>query len=148
MKLLRIIAVALCLGALLPVESVYAGDAKTGSVFPRNLSVEELSRMVYEAAKNDPANAAIIFMDAVSSRDSWTSSELRMVIDALMIAVPEMPVAEISSLLTDVPESVAQQVTEGINNVTSLPDVPSAALPVETPVYPVIPTPEEASGVR
>ena len=148
MKLLRILAVALCLGALMPVETVYAGDAKTGSVFPRNLSVEELAKMVYEAAKNDPANAAIIFMDAVASRDSWTAAELRLVVDSLLIAVPDLPPSEVTSLMTNVPEEVVQQVTGSINNVTSLPQSPSVPMPPETPVYPVVPSPDEVSGVR
>ncbi len=148
MKLLRILTLALGLAALLPVQNAYAGGTKSASVFPRNLSVEEIAKMVYEAAKNDPANAAVIFLDALTSRDSWTAAELNFVIDALMIAVPDMPTNEIISLLDDggVPANVIDGVRADAAVVPSTAPVP--AVPPSVPVYPVIPSPDDVSGVN
>lgn len=151
MNIIRFAALALCLGAVLPSESVYAGDAKSGSVFPRNLSVEEIARMVYEAAKNDPANAAVVFMDALSSRDSWSAAELRVVAGALLLAVPDMPPTDVVSLLggANVSESVVEQITAELQDSSILPqDTVIEVRPADVPVYPVIPSPDEASGVR
>lgn len=151
MKLLRILAVALCFGALMPMEAVYAGDAKTGSVFPRNLSVEELAKMVYEAAKADPANAAIIFMDAIASRDAWTRSELLLLSDALLLAVPSMSPGDIPSLIVDSnikPEDMQSVVGQLERNDGASPGHVIDALPPDVPVYPVVPTPGPVSGLR
>lgn len=148
MKLLRILTLALGLAALLPMQNAYAGGTKSASVFPRNLSVEEIAKMVYEAAKNDPANAAVIFLDALTSRDSWTAAELNFVIDALMIAVPDMPTNEIISLLDDggVAANVIEDVRVDAAVVPSTAPVPVA--PPSVPVYPVIPSPDDVSGVN
>ncbi len=152
MRLIPLLICALCLGAFLPIQPVYAGGAKSGSVFPRNLSVEEIAKMVYEAAKNDPANAAIIFMDALASRDSWTAPELSLLVDSLLIAVPDMPVSELPSIIVDganVSQDVIQQVTEHVNAEVSGPPSPviQPVLPT-VPVYPVVPSPDDVSGVK
>lgn len=149
--MLRILAVALCLGALMSMEAVYAGDAKTGSVFPRNLSTEELAKMVYEAAKADPANAAVVFMDAIASRDSWTRGELMLLSDALLLAVPSMSPGDLPSLIvgTNVkPEDVQSVVEQLGRNDGASPGHVNEALPPDVPVYPVIPTPDPVSGLR
>lgn len=152
MRLFSLLALALCLGILLPVQPVYAGGAKSGSVFPRNLSVEEIAKMVYEAAKNDPANAAVIFMDALASRDSWTAPELSLLVDSLLIAVPDMPVSELPSIIVDgtnISQDVIQQVTEHINSEVIVPQNPVIEpQPPTVPVYPVVPSPDEVSGVK
>ena len=152
MRLVPLLICALCLGAFLPIQPVYAGGAKSGSVFPRNLSVEEIAKMVYEAAKNDPANAAINFMDALASRDSWTAPELSLLVDSLLIAVPDMPVSELPSIIVDganVSQDVIQQVTEHVNAEVSGPPSPviQPVLPT-VPVYPVVPSPDDVSGVK
>lgn len=151
MKLLRLIALGFAVAVLPVAQVVYAGGAKSGSVFPRNLSVEELARMVYEAAKNDPTNAAVIFMDALASRDSWTAAELNFVIDALMIAVPDMPASELTSLIVgdNIPKNVAQQVVDRLESDLYSPENPVIeAKPVDVPIYPVVPTPDSVSGVK
>ncbi len=152
MRLFSLLAFVFCLGTLLPVQFAYAGGAKSGSVFPRNLSVEEIAKMVYEAAKNDPANAAVIFMDALASRDGWTAPELKLLVDSLLIAVPDMPVSELPSIIVDgtnIPQDVIQQVTEQINSESVVPQSPVIEPQLPTvPVYPVVPSPDEVSDVK
>ena len=112
--------------------------------------------MVYEAAKSDPANAAVVFMDALSSRDSWSAAELRVVAGALLLAAPDMAPTDLVSLLggANISEPVLEQITTELQNTnTFLQDVvadvrPGDARPADVPVYPVIPSPDEASGVR
>lgn len=151
MKLIRCLVIALCLGVFAPVQQAYAGGEVTASVFPRNLSAEELAKMVYEAAKADPANAALIFADAVASRDSWTRGELMLLSDALLLAVPSMSPGDIPSLIggSNVKPEDVQSVVEqlGRNEGTS-PGYAIEALPPDVPVYPVIPTPDPVSGLR
>lgn len=151
MKVLRCLAIVLCLGVFSPVQQVYAGGEKTGSVFPRNLSVEEIAKMVYEAAKADPANAALIFMDALASRDSWTRGELMLLSDALLLAVPSMTPGDIPSLTGGAnikPEDVQSVVDQLERNDGASPDHVIEALPPNVPVYPVVPSPEPASRLR
>ena len=107
MKLLRIIAIMFCLGAFAPLSQVYAGTTKASSVSPRNLSVEELAKMVYEAAKKDPSNAPMIFAEAIASRDSWTRGELLLVSEALLMAVPSMTPGDIPSLIIGIASFIA-----------------------------------------
>lgn len=151
MKLFRILLLVLCFGAVLPMQQSFAGGAKSASVFPRNLSVEELAKMVYEAAKNDPANAAIIFMDALASRDTWSAVELRFVVDALLVAVPDMPVAELPSIIggVDLSDELIQQVVEQVSSESALPQSPVVEPQAPSlPVYPVVPSPDDISGVK
>lgn len=151
MKVLRCLAIVLCLGVFAPVQQVYAGGEKTGSVFPRNLSVEEIAKMVYEAAKADPANAALIFMDALASRDSWSRAEFMLLSDALLLAVPSMTPGDIPSLVggTNVkPEDVQSVVGQLEMNDGIAPGNAIQALPPDVPVYPVLPSPGPVSGLR
>lgn len=151
MKLLRCFAIAFCLGVFATPPVVYAGGEKTGSVFPRNLSVEEIAKMVYEAAKKDPENAALIFSDAISSRDSWTRGELMLVSEALMLAAPTMSPGDIASLIVNPgvkPEDVQSVIEQLERNDGASPGHVIEALPPDVPVYPLIPSPDPVSGLR
>ncbi len=151
MKLLRFIAIMFCLGAFAPLTQVYAGTTKAGAVFPRNLSVEELAKMVYEAAKKDPSNAPVIFAEAIASRDSWTRGELVLVSEALLLAVPSMTPGDIPSLIIGSnvkPEDVQSVVEQLERNDGGTPGHVIEALPPDLPVYPVLPSPGPVSGLR
>ena len=150
MKLIPCLVFVLCLGGLVPMQYAYAGGEKTASVFPRNLSVEEIAKMVYEAAKKDPQNAALIFADAVASRDSWTRGELMLLSDALLLAVPSMSPGDIPSLVGSnvKPEDVQSVVEQLERNDGASPGHVIEALPPDVPVYPVIPSPGPVSGLR
>lgn len=151
MKVLRCLAIVFCLGVFGPLPQVYAGAEKAGAVFPRNLSVEELAKMVYEAAKKDSANAPLVFMDALSSRDSWTRSELLLLSDALLLAVPSLTPGDIPSLVvgSNVKPGDVQYVVEQLSrNDGGSPYHVIQALPPDVPVYPVIPSPGPVSGLR
>lgn len=150
MKLIPCLVFVLCLGGLVPMQHAYAGGEKTASVFPRNLSAEEIAKMVYEAAKKDPQNAALIFADAVASRDSWTRGELMLLSDALLLAVPSMSPGDIPSLVGSnvKPEDVQSVVEQLERNDGASPGHVIEALPPDVPVYPVIPSPGPVSGLR
>lgn len=135
----------------MPLPRVYAGSAKAGAVFPRNLSVEELAKMVYEAAKKDPSNASVIFAEAIASRDSWTRGELMLLGEALLLAVPSMNPSDIPSLIIGSnvkPEDVQSVVEQLERNDGASPGHVIQALPPDVPVYPVLPTPGPVSGLR
>ena len=143
--------IVFCLGVFAPVQQAYAGGEKTASVFPRNLSAEEVAKMVYEAAKMDPENAAMIFADAIASRDSWTRGEFMLVSDALLLAVPSLSPSDIPSLVggSNVkPEDVQSVVDQLGRNEGASPGHVIQALPPNVPVYPVVPTPGPVSGLR
>lgn len=140
-----------CLGVFAPLSQVYAGTSKVSAVYPRNLSVEELARMVYEAAKNDPASAPVIFAAAIASRDSWTRAELLLLSESLLLAVPSITPGDLPSLIggTNVKPEDIQSVVEQLNrNDGASPGHVIQALPPDVPVYPVLPTPGPVSGLR
>ena len=151
MKLLRYIALVLCFGVLAPMQQAYAGSPKAGSIFPAGLSVERVAAMLYEAAKKDPENAPLLLMDAINSRASWTVSELQLVTEALLLAVPSLTVGDLISIFgnTSVPENVVQGVVEQIKrNDGASPNHLIEALPPLTPMFPLIPTPGPVSGMK
>ena len=135
----------------MPLPRVYAGSATAGAVFPRNLSVEELAKMVYETAKKDPSSASVIFAEAIASRDSWTRGELMLLSEALLLAVPSMNPSDIPSLIIGSnvkPEDVQSVVEQLERNDGGSPGHVIQALPPDVPVYPVLPTPGPVSGLR
>lgn len=151
MKLFKLLPLIALFATLAPIPQVYAGEEKAGSVFPRNLSVEEIARMVYEAAKKDPENAPLIYLDALNSRDSWKKSELQFVTEALLMAVPSLAMGDLLSVLgqTSIPKETVDAVAGQINRNDGVsPDHVIQALPPNVPIFPMVPTPGPVSGAR
>lgn len=140
-----------CLGAVISVQPVHAGGDREAYVTTRNLSVEELAKIVYEAAKKDSSNAALVFMDALRSRDTWSVSELKFVTDALLLAVPEMATGDLLSLFgnAEIPQNVIDETMKLVTrDYSATVDHVIEALPPDIPSYPIVPTPPPVSGVR
>ena len=151
MKLFKLLPLMALFAVLAPIPQVYAGAEKAGSVFPRNLSVEEIARMVYDAAKKDPENAALIYLDALNSRDSWTKSEMQFVTEALLLAVPSLATTDLKSIVgqTTIPQSVTDAVFSQINRNDGIsPDHVINAIPPNVPIFPLLPSPNPVSGAR
>ena len=151
MKLHKLLPLMALIATLTPIPQVYAGVEKAGSVFPRNLSVEEIARMVYESAQKDPENAPLIYLDALNSRDSWTKSELQFVTEALLLAVPSLSTGDLTSIMaqTSIPKETVDAALSQINrNDGASPDHVIQSLKPNIPIFPMVPTPGPVSGAR
>lgn len=152
MKMLKYIPLVVLAGfGLLQVPCAYAGGkgGKAGMVFPKHLTAEQIAQMIYEAAQRDPENAAVIYMEAISSRTDWTVPELVLISNALLIGNPNLTPSDLGTVMEN--GGVNPSDVEDVVNRLEDPDGPPPVGPVPTAPpasYPVVPTPPHVSGVN
>lgn len=166
MKVFSVLLALVMLIASVPV--VYAGDGKITHVYTgdaahlvkrvvelasdQDASIEDIAQALYEALKADPDNAIPILEEVLDARPDWTPSDLILIVDTTIIAVPDIPVDDLKDTIGDTTGSddVAEDIIDqtGMGDDGDTPNDLDPVNPPHVPDYPVVPSPGDMSPSR
>lgn len=69
-------------------------------------SLEQICKGAYEAAKESPAEAHVVFEKIIAQRKNWNASQVYAVLRSIMLAVPDLEPAVARAMKTESPSAV------------------------------------------